>query len=296
MSTRTVLRDLGNKRGQTPASEHLAKKAKGPSVEELREQLVELKAHNAELSQTSQEIKDNLETLRNETRSKHERIVALRKAISENQNSTLEMKLQIDRLEDEQTLAISRIEDLRVSKSAVSAKVSGLKVQFGNEIANQKALENKIADQEALRSNNLNTIADIDRKMKEIRQKIARLHAKAEYDEIIRRIQHNEIQELKGNIRVFCRVRPAKPDCTSCLSFGDDEAKKALVLSSDMKTSYSGSSAGKKIDRFSFDRVFQSEETQDQVFEEISQLVQSALDGYKVCIFAYGQTGSGKTV
>ena len=50
-----------------------------------------------------------------------------------------------------------------------------------------------------------------------------------------------------------------------------------------------------KRNSFAFDRVFGPSSQNEDIFAEISQLVQSALDGYNVCIFCYGQTGSGKT-
>lgn len=52
---------------------------------------------------------------------------------------------------------------------------------------------------------------------------------------------------------------------------------------------------GNKKKEFSFDQVFMPDSTQEQVYDDTHRLIQSAVDGYNVCIFAYGQTGSGKT-
>lgn len=92
---------------------------------------------------------------------------------------------------------------------------------------------------------------------------------------------HNTIQELKGNIRVFCRVRPA-PEGEECALETQDPDKISLYHGGDCHT-------------FTFDKIFGPATTQAEVFEEVAGMVQSALDGYKVSIFAYGQTGSGKT-
>ncbi|KAK2436396.1 kinesin protein KIN-14S [Trifolium repens] len=80
-----------------------------------------------------------------------------------------------------------------------------------------------------------------------------------------RRRLNNEVIELKGNIRVFCRCRP----------LNENEIAN-----------------GSAVSVVNFESA--SEELQ-AVFAQTKPIVASVLDGYNVCIFAYGQTGTGKT-
>ncbi|KAK4567720.1 hypothetical protein RGQ29_003466 [Quercus rubra] len=100
----------------------------------------------------------------------------------------------------------------------------------------------------------------------------------------------NEIQELKGNIRVFCRIRPFLPgqkEKQTIVDYIGEDGE--LVIANPSKP-------GKDSHRlFKFNKVFGLAATQEEVFSDIQPLIRSVLDGFNVCIFAYGQTGSGKT-
>ncbi|KAL9691694.1 hypothetical protein QQ045_012120 [Rhodiola kirilowii] len=100
---------------------------------------------------------------------------------------------------------------------------------------------------------------------------------------------YNEVIELKGNIRVFCRCRPLHPSevgngSTAVIEYDSCLENELQVICSD---------SSKK--QFKFDHVFKPEDSQEAVFSQTSRVVTSVMDGYNVCIFAYGQTGTGKT-
>ncbi|XP_055816757.1 kinesin-like protein KIN-14S isoform X1 [Solanum dulcamara] len=100
---------------------------------------------------------------------------------------------------------------------------------------------------------------------------------------------YNEVIELKGNIRVFCRCRPLNAGeiadgSTSVVEFDPSHENELQI-----------SCAGSSKKQFKFDYVFKPEDSQDAVFAQTMPIVTSVLDGYNVCIFAYGQTGTGKT-
>ncbi|KAL1145606.1 hypothetical protein V6Z11_A11G310200 [Gossypium hirsutum] len=100
---------------------------------------------------------------------------------------------------------------------------------------------------------------------------------------------YNQVQDLKGSIRVYCRVRPSlsgQSNNLSCVEHIDDTTITVLTPS---KTGKEGRKS------FTFNKIFGPSVTQAEVFSDTQPLIRSVLDGYNVCIFAYGQTGSGKT-
>jgi kinesin family member C1 len=172
----------------------------------------------------------------------------------------------------------STIQSLEGTISSLSAKIHFLE-------SGSKAQSDSFADMEA-------RLQQAVRSAEESKQKLIK-------EETLRRILFNQVQELKGNIRVMCRVRPIFNESAegeaAKLTFPDieTESKELEILGKEEKSSLG--TVTRKSHSFSFDRVFGPESQNQEVFEEISQLVQSALDGYNVCIFCYGQTGSGKT-
>ncbi|XP_026149195.1 kinesin-like protein KIFC3 isoform X3 [Mastacembelus armatus] len=105
----------------------------------------------------------------------------------------------------------------------------------------------------------------------------------------LRRKYHEQLVELKGNIRVLCRVKPV-------LKEDQQEEGQSVVVTTDPNNESSLAVLNKGKTRvFELDKVFHPQATQEEVFQEIEPLVTSCIDGYHVCIFAYGQTGSGKT-
>jgi len=193
---------------------------------------------------------------------------------SEKEKESSDHQEGIARLEAEILSLKQALNDEMTMAQAKSAEViSGLKGEINMLKERMKIAEHK----------SLSVGAATAEQVENFETEISECHAE-------RRRMHNLVQELRGNVRVFARVRPFLPaDCADdnaqpCV-LPNGESSMKLVVGGDQLQSHS----------FTFDRVFPQSTSQDAVFTEVSEFVQSALDGYNVCLFSYGQTGSGKT-
>uniref|UniRef100_T1JE04 Kinesin-like protein n=1 Tax=Strigamia maritima TaxID=126957 RepID=T1JE04_STRMM len=203
-----------------------------------------------------------------------------------------------------------KLEDTTREKDTANSRASGLHEELIETMRAKDSALSKLAVFKAKLEDASRNVADQAKKIDELQKQILHLtHCVSERDEeiqageLFRRSLHNQIQDLKGNIRVFCRVRPLtkkeSENGPGCVSY-PDPGMKMISLTSSRRESVLNESSMSNSGRlaahdFTFDKVFDPESPQNVVYSEISQLVQCVLDGYNVCVFAYGPTGSGKT-
>ena len=126
---------------------------------------------------------------------------------------------------------------------------------------------------------------------RQIQQFNSQLHKDLSREQAARKRLHNEMEDLKGRIRVYVRVRP--------FSKSEIERGSTEAVFKDGKLSVVVKAQDSQKKTFDFDQVFGGADSngnsQTDVFRDTKHLIMSVVDGYNVCIFAYGQTGSGKT-
>ncbi|KAG9063316.1 kinesin-like nuclear fusion protein [Linnemannia hyalina] len=149
-----------------------------------------------------------------------------------------------------------------------------------------RALKLKIERKEDTIARRETSIEELERKLSDSETQVRKRQQKVKDEESGRRKLYGTIMDLKGHVRVFCRVRPHGPSdgTVTSIDYPDLEGRE-IVLTTAKEPKYP----------FTFDRVFAAASTQGDLFEEVSQLLPSVLSGGNACVLAYGSTKTGKS-
>eukprot|EP00516_Mucochytrium_quahogii_P000190 CAMPEP_0203759928 /NCGR_PEP_ID=MMETSP0098-20131031/13260_1 /ASSEMBLY_ACC=CAM_ASM_000208 /TAXON_ID=96639 /ORGANISM=" , Strain NY0313808BC1" /LENGTH=926 /DNA_ID=CAMNT_0050653253 /DNA_START=219 /DNA_END=2999 /DNA_ORIENTATION=+ len=191
----------------------------------------------------------------------------------------------------------TKIRDLEVKNESLESEVQAVKSTYSQAgISNNEQLEKlcKVSKEAEMLKRQVSSLDDLHNKLAEMQRQLSIAERQLFEADKAKRELHNEVQSLKGKVRVVARVRPRFQ------AIGENETSKLechvdnTSLSVHTEHEQSHGTKVRKHD-FAFDRVFVQKTQQAEVFDEVASFVQSALDGYNVCLFSYGQTGSGKT-
>ncbi|KAI3798704.1 hypothetical protein L1987_33982 [Smallanthus sonchifolius] len=270
----------------------LSQLSKGELENNTKKELVEA------TNQVLHKIQDELRTRSSELHAAEESKKKLynEKILLEERISRLEKKkvdeirlLEKD-LEQERKTTKPRISELAKKVEELTQKLAAAESSLVIKDTELSTLHINLKELEDLREMK----EDIDRKNEQtaaiLKMQAAQLSEyQALYKEelVLRKRYFNIIEDMKGKIRVYCRLRPLTPKEIS------DNERNVLTSVDEFTVQHLG--RDEKIKQHCYDHVFDGNATQEDVFNDTRYLVQSAVDGYNVCIFAYGQTGSGKT-
>ncbi|KAM4603017.1 kinesin-like protein KIFC3 isoform 2-T2 [Polymixia lowei] len=294
--------------------EELARQAAGPSTvkyitqtvvvesSESKKVLSDAQAKNASLQEQLAVQRQLLRELETQLHESQRTCAQLRTQIlvyeGEMERAQGQLEAEMQNLEEEKNRVIEEAFIRAESEmKAVHENLAGVRM---NLLTLQPALRTLTCDYNCLKRQVQDFPFMLDKAIAEAKQEICQVisEVSSANQELLRKYKremnlrkkcHNELVRLKGNIRVFCRVRPVSQE-----EQDSAEAKNMVSFDSEDDAVLYLSNKGKLM-TFELDKVFPPQATQEEVFQEVQSLVTSCIDGFNVCIFAYGQTGSGKT-
>ncbi|ONK70201.1 uncharacterized protein A4U43_C05F31310 [Asparagus officinalis] len=271
------------------------------STQALSKLQEELKAFRNDLhasKETTKTLQEDLKTCRNELDASKETAKTLTKEkfLLEQKIQRLEKKKNDEKsiveknFEDERKMLKQRIAELEKRLECATQALSVAESTLAVRDEELDALQINMKELEELREMK----EDIDRKneqtaaiLKRQATQLVEIEALYKEEQVLRKRYYNMVEDMKGKIRVYCRLRP--------LNEKEIVEREKNVVSSVDEFTVGHPWKDDKLKQHTYDRVFEQTASQDEVFEDTKYLIQSAIDGYNVCIFAYGQTGSGKT-
>ena len=231
----------------------LAARADADRVAAVETQLAALKGGDSQTETALREKSEELERMRAE-------------------NTHLKMKVQQLKEQTENPLSSKATQQLLSKLSGMAAKIQADKKQLHADISAQHAEFGRLVEEAAAKSKSLDQGVSL---------KLEDITSKYRAEVLQRKLLFNKLQELRGNIRVFLRVR--QDNRAACIFKFPSETEAILP-------NLRGEPAP-----FDFDRVFGPDAKQEDIFADTKDTIMSCVDGYNVCLMAYGQTGSGKT-
>lgn len=314
----TELNDATSKCTETEKSLQIAEqtvrdeKSSRESLMRLFDQAKEGQQVDSALTQSLQDEKQRAETTINELR---QQLQTLEKECRDRESATK------DELLSERAKTEKLETDLEQILTAHAAEIEGLKDKYREEeervFENHKVELQKINDQlreetlskMEMEASKYDAVAAMEVAQEKARLATTKLHEMGDLIESSRHLQknnealnvslqketerrkalHNTIEDMKGRIRVYVRIRPfseseINSDCTNVMTKEDD---RTIAMAAD-------ASAGIEARAWEFDKIFcgtsAEGNTQEAVFKDTSLLITSAIDGFNVCIFAYGKS------
>ncbi|CAI5997557.1 unnamed protein product [Closterium sp. NIES-64] len=248
----------------------------------------QLKEVQEELKAVSRRVEEQAQAAAREKQALEKQLANL-ELTKDNEIKALDLRSSAERDELAARLAIAeqRLEESRAAEAQLREEVKEKEAQSEHLEEFFKELDELREMKEEMERNRVENLEVIQRQGKQI----AELEKAYKEEIVLRKRYYNMMEDMKGKIRVYARWRP--------LSGRERGEGQRMVL--EMPDEFTLQHPWKDPLRpgqpkaYQFDRVFDHTATQEAVFEDTRYLIQSAIDGYNVCIFAYGQTGSGKT-